>query len=195
MVVNINKINKFLAEKLNFVILRGFPRHSVRFAKKKFGRNPVTVVEIGTFEGYNAESILKNLNVKKMYIVDPYLEYEDYFTSEPEKTKLNLSVAQRKAKNRLKKYSNKIVWIRKTSDDALKDIPKNVDFIYVDGNHEYEYVKKDMENYYEKIGSKGILAGHDITSFPGVGEALVEFCSEKKIKPSITVTDWWVEKK
>ena len=188
-------INKFLSEKLNFVILRGFPRHSIRFAKNKFKGNPIVAVEIGTFEGYNAKSIMKELNVKKLYIIDPYLGYRDYIVSESEKTTSNLSVAEKKARKKLRKYSGKIIWIKDTSDNALSKVPDNVDFVYIDGNHEYEYVKRDMVNYFKKIKDGGILAGHDIASFPGVGEALIEFCSERKIKPMITITDWWVVKK
>lgn len=180
-------------EKFNFVILRGFPRHSVRFAKKHFRNKGVIAVEIGTLEGSNAKSILKELNVKKLYIVDPYENYLDYSNSEPNTVK-KLRKYQNRAKRRLRKHGDKIIWVKKLSDDAIGDIPPEVDFVYIDGNHEYEYVKKDMENYSKKLKKGGILAGHDITSFPGVGEALVEFCSERKIKPRITVTDWWVVK-
>ena len=115
--------------------------------------------------------------------------------SESEKTTSNLSVAEKKARKKLRKYSGKIIWIKDTSDNALSKVPDNVDFVYIDGNHEYEYVKRDMVNYFKKINDGGMLAGHDIASFPGVGEALIEFCSERKIKPMITITDWWVVKK
>jgi predicted O-methyltransferase YrrM len=188
-----NKINRFFADKFNFVVLRRFPRHSTRFAKKHFRNRGIVAVEIGTLERYNARSILKELNVKKLYVVDPYENYSDYASSEPETVK-KLKWYYRTAKKRLSRYADKVVWIKKLSDDALDDVPKDVDFVYIDGNHEYEYVKRDMENYFKKLKKGGVLAGHDIASFPGVGEALVEFCSERKIKPRITVTDWWVVK-
>jgi len=192
--LNYNKINRFLMEKFNFYVLRGFPRHSTRFAKKHFQNREIVAVEIGTLEGDNAKSILKELNIKKLYIVDPYKNYLDYANSEP-KTVKKLKKYQKRAEKRLRKQKNKIVWIKKLSDDAVQDIPSGVDFIYIDGNHEYEYVKKDMENYFKKLKKGGILAGHDIASFMGVGHALVDFCSKRKIKPRITVTDWWLIKK
>ena len=189
-----HKINRFLSEKLNFVILRGFPRHSTRFAKEYFKNKKITAVEIGTYEGYNAKSILKELNVGKFYIIDPYENYFDYASSEPD-TVTTLIRARAKAKKRLNKYKNKITWIKKHSEDVVEDLPSEIDFIYIDGNHEYEYVKRDMEIYYKKLKKGGILAGHDIASFSGVGHALIDFCSERKIKPVITVTDWWLVKK
>lgn len=181
-------------ENFNFVILRGFPRHSIRFAKKYFKNKKITAVEVGTYEGRNAKSILKELNIEKFYIVDPYENYSDYASSEPE-TVTELIRAKKRASERLKGYKEKITWIKKRSEDAIKDIPFGADFIYIDGNHEYKYVKKDMENYFEKLKQGGILAGHDIASFIGVGHALIDFCSERKIKPWITVTDWWLIKK
>jgi len=193
MVLNFHKINRFLVENFNFVLLRGFPRHSTRFAKKYFKNKEITAVEVGTYEGYNAKSILKELNIGRFYVIDPYENYSDYASSEPE-TVMKLVKAQKMAKRKLKKYLKKIVWIKKRSEDAIKDLPE-VDFIYIDGNHKYEYVKKDMENCFKKLKKGGILAGHDIASFHGVGEALIEFCSERKIKPRITVTDWWFIKK
>ena len=99
-------------EKLNFVVLRGFPRHSTRFAKEYFKNKKIIAVEIGTYEGYNAKSILRELNVGKFYIIDPYENYLDYASSEPD-TVTTLICARAKAKKRLKKYKNKIIWIKR----------------------------------------------------------------------------------
>jgi len=49
------------------------------------------------------------------------------------------------------------------------------DFIYIDGCHKYECVKKDIENSLKKLKRGGILAGHDFTNEPhlqGVYEAV-----------------------
>lgn len=52
-----------------------------------------------------------------------------------------------------------------------------------------------MENYFGKLKKGGILADHGIASFPGVGHALIEFCSKRNLKPMITISDFWVIKK
>ena len=36
------------------------------------------------------------------------------------------------------------------------------DALFIDGNHSYEYVKKDLENYWEKVRHGGIVALHDV---------------------------------
>tara|TARA_A100001515_G_scaffold144987_1_gene151167 strand:+ start:2178 stop:2837 length:660 start_codon:yes stop_codon:yes gene_type:complete len=35
------------------------------------------------------------------------------------------------------------------------------DAVFIDGNHSYEYVKKDLENYWHKVKDGGIIALHD----------------------------------
>ena len=44
--------------------------------------------------------------------------------------------------------------------DSLDD--NNYDAVFIDGNHSYEYVKKDLYNYSKKIRPGGIIALHDV---------------------------------
>ena len=43
-----------------------------------------------------------------------------------------------------------------------KEIDELYDAVFIDGNHSYEYVKKDLENYWPKVKSGGIVALHDV---------------------------------
>ena len=42
------------------------------------------------------------------------------------------------------------------------DIDETFDALFIDGNHSYEYVKKDYENYRDKVKPGGIIAFHDV---------------------------------
>ena len=42
------------------------------------------------------------------------------------------------------------------------DIDELFDAVFIDGNHSYEYVKKDLENYWHKVRPGGIVALHDV---------------------------------
>ena len=42
------------------------------------------------------------------------------------------------------------------------DIKGEFDAVFIDGNHSYEYVKKDLENYWPKVKPGGIVALHDV---------------------------------
>jgi len=179
-----------LFSKFNLGIVKIFPRHSTRLAKTIFGNRPIIAVEIGADKGKNALNVLRTLSIKKIYLIDPYENYE-------ERSKKEMSSAEIEAKKRLKPYKNKIIWIKKFSDKAFKDIPNEIDFIYIDGNHEYEYVKKDIENYYPKIKKGGILAGHDISNpkyGKGIIKALMEFSIKNNLIFEISRTDWWIIK-
>ncbi len=150
-------INKILS-RFNIGLVKKFPRHSTRIAKKLFKNKPITAVEIGTDKGSNARSILETLNIGRIYLIDPWEEHGEYH-----RTQEDLSNAEKEARKRLNKYSSKTVFIKKYSDEAIKNVPDKIDFIYIDGDHSYKQTKKDMENYWPKIRKGGIFAGHDIT--------------------------------
>jgi len=157
-----------------------------RYINRKIG-NHLVVVEIGTLAGRNAIRMLKILPIKKIYLIDPWLECPDF-------TQAQLDYHYKEAARRLRKYKEKVVIIRKFSSDAVDDIPNGVDFVYVDGNHEYEAAKEDMENYYKKVREGGIIAGHDVLR-PPVIKALCEFTTKENQQAYIADPDWWVIKK
>lgn len=175
---------------LGFQIKRGdfFFRPSTR-EMKSLNKKRIVCIEIGTYKGKNAWNILKNLDIEKIYLIDPYKLYDDS-TSQIGKDKKFLNV-EKIAKKRLKKYKN-IVWIKKMSEDAVKDVPM-ADFIYIDGNHEYEFVKKDIELYCPKLKKGGIIAGHDADR-KSIFKAVSEFCVKNKLECGIKEKDWIIRR-
>jgi len=161
--------------------------------KAREGNKELVGIEIGTWEGRNAEHILKTLNMKKLYLIDPYAQYEEY----PDFKNQQLVNAQIEAIKAVSQFRDKVVWINKFSDEAVKEIKEQVDFVYIDGNHEYEYVKKDIANYYPLVKEGGYIGGHDIQSgysphIRGVLKAVLEFVKDKQL--FILGADWWVIK-
>ncbi len=187
MIGKIIEINQWIRKKYGVGIAIYPYRTSIDFIKKKFGGKELICAEIGTFEGGNAEYILKNLNIRGLYLIDPWESYDRY-------NQVKLNKAYKKTLKRMKKFKSKVVILKKFSSDALSDIKELLDFVYIDGNHDYKFVKKDMENYYKKLKKGGVLAGHDIY-LSGVSKALCEFVNEKKLQPHIWSMDWWIIKK
>ena len=185
---------KLVAPKIfeNVVSMR-VPRGMIRAVKQKFLDQSLIGVEIGVFEGWHAENIIETLNIKTLYLVDPYEAYVDNWdrTSSEDLTK-----AFGVARHRLAPYRDKVVWVKKPSEAAAKNIPDDLDFVYIDGNHNYEFVKKDVELYYPKIKEGGILGGHNFEiNFMGVPKAVIEFTARKGLKlEGKSPSDWWVEK-
>ena len=57
--------------------------------------------------------------------------------------------------------------LRKTSMQALNDIDDNsLDFVYIDGNHDFLNVTQDIHYWLKKVKPGGILAGHDYVYYP-----------------------------
>ena len=67
-------------EKFNFILYKDLPRGSVKLAKKHFNSKPIIAIEIGVSNGKNSKSILNELNISKLYLIDPYLSYRDICT-------------------------------------------------------------------------------------------------------------------
>jgi hypothetical protein len=133
-------------------------RPSTLYAKLLFQDKPITATEIGVFAGMNAETILENLNVETLYLVDPYKPYLDARPVEAEETNKAFRIM---AHNVMAKHNGHTRFLRMTSDEAVNKVPNYQDFIYVDGLHTFAQVTRDMEHYYPKLKQGGLLAGHD----------------------------------
>ena len=60
----------------------------------------------------------------------------------------------------------------KTSEEAAPSFEDNsLDFIFIDANHDYQAVLRDIELWYPKVRPSGLVAGHDYT-WPEVKEAV-----------------------
>jgi len=180
--------SKLLSKKFyHYLDLIHPPTRPATFYVKSHHKKNLIVVEVGTELGFNAISMLQELSIQKLFLIDPY---EDYVMANRLQKIGNIQLKE--ATKRLSKYRNKTVFIRKYSDEAINDIPDNVDFVYIDANHDYSYVKKDIELYYKKIKKGGVIGGHDFsTDTPGVCKAILEFVDKNNLKLMGADRDWW----
>jgi len=153
---------------------------------------PLKGIEIGVKGGRNAYYILTGLPIKILYLIDCYdekcLQYKPIMEQEI-----------------LNKYPEKTHFIYKKSIDAINDVPKDLDFVYIDSDHTYETTKNEIKLYYEKVRKGGILGGHDY-GIKDIEIAVQEFVQKNKLKLYIKydrfdpdsktkrAIDWWVIK-
>lgn len=169
----------------------------VEYLKEHYGDRELTGVEIGVYTGANALSMITNLNIQKLYLVDPYIEYSEYDKAElgAVKYQIPLEATYKQALADLTPYKS-IQFIRQKSQDAVDKIPE-VDFVYVDGNHAYEYVKQDIESYFPKLKQDGVLGG-DNFELKSVLHAVGEFtCNNGLVlytKPYEYYAEWWFKR-
>ena len=65
----------------------------------------------------------------------------------------------------------------------MRLILKNIDFIFIDGGHDYKTVKNDLEQSFKIINKNGTILCDDwnLSQALGVREAIKDFSKEKKI--------------
>lgn len=113
-------------------------------------------VEIGTQYGKFAATICRANPDLQLTCVDPWSNYRDRRRSTQEKQD-EIYAAAVKA---LEPYRVKIV--RRTSLQAVPMFAAaSLDFVYIDGNHEFDYVMRDLIEWQPKVRSGGIVALHD----------------------------------
>lgn len=168
------KIAKLLLPNTQIGKPSNLPRPMTQALKQRFGDKELAGVEIGIRSGLNAENILSYLNIKKLFLIDPCYSP--------------------KAEKRLKRFSQAIFAIAKSSEVVIS-LPSGLDFIYIDGDHSYEAVIQDIELYYPKVKSGGIIGGHDFAiSHLGVCKAVMEFVQKNNLKLQGHIHDWWIIK-
>lgn len=173
------------------------PRTSTNFASEMFKETEVNCAEIGVALAINSESILLMLNVKQMYLIDPYTTYTIPYrwrkkTIPESLQKERLLLAQ----ERLQRWTSKCTWLLEPSADAASKIPDNhLDFIYIDGKHSYQAIHQDLSLYYPKMKKGGILAGHDFTGdWLEVVRAVMDFAESYNLELQTRQADWWIIK-
>ena len=122
--------------------------------------------EVGVEQGVFAEIICKAPDVKKLYCVDAWKSYRPY-RDHVRQSKLDMFYDI--TKERLLGYN--VEYIRKFSVDAAKDFEDgSLDFVYIDANHSYDFVKQDIAAWAPKVRSGGVIAGHDYIRRKGQDE-------------------------
>lgn len=132
-----------------------------------------SIVEIGSWKGKSTiwlGSGSKNGHNVKIYAIDPHKG-----SSEHKKTHGTVSTFEDFCRNMTKaKVESIVIPVVKTSEEAAKDFYEDIELIFIDGAHEYNYVKLDFELWFPKVVDGGIMAFHD-TDWIGPKKIVEEF--------------------
>jgi len=138
--------------------------------------------EIGVAAGGFAYNVLLKMQPSKLYLIDPWqygmqADVETLpLTPEIQKNRdqMYLQVC-----NVFAPYPNVEV-IRAKSQDVANQFPDQYfDYVYIDGEHSYEAVKRDLNNYYPKVKVGGHIIGDDY-GWAGIADAVQEFLKAHK---------------
>jgi hypothetical protein len=147
-------------------------------------RNYKKGIEIGVFAGGHAAAILRT-DIELLIGVDPYKIYKEggmpsSICNQDDFDCLYSVVLERLGNKRY-------VHFKLTSDDAfilIKKIWGDFDFIFIDGKHTYDQIKRDLDNYSSLIRKGGVIACHDYNHpfYPKLTIAIDEFAREHNTK-------------
>ena len=150
--------------------------------KQLRGKRGLVGAEIGVDQGHHAYAILNELDIAKLFLIDPYSRYSDKIKA----SQARLTDRFHTSVKFLSRYNKKVAWLRMQSSQAAALIADNsLDFVYIDGSHERDLVKQDFELYYDKVKPGGLVAGHDYTLHEAnnqVVSAVNEFAAAKGLK-------------
>lgn len=116
--------------------------------------------EIGVRHGDTAEYLLsRSNNCLHLTLVDPYVAYMDvgYQFTQAEQDEICAKMEKRlsKYKSFYEFHQNYSIPVAKSYDN------ESFDFVFIDAEHTYESCKADIEAWYPKVKSTGLLCGHD----------------------------------
>jgi len=153
---------------------------------------PRTIIEVGSFVGMTSLVLAERADV--VLCIDtwdgPYFK-GDQASDEYLHAGGADRIFKQFRKNTAPLLYQKIFPLRGSSLEFAFDWPFQVELIFIDANHHYEFVKRDIEAWLPHVMWGGVLAGHDYSKWEGVTRAVDELLP-KRIVTGESI--WRVEK-
>lgn len=149
------------------------------------------IVEFGSFLGRSTRALADNIKKNGViWAVDPW--NGDYFCENGSKLEtVNTFVMPDFIRNLQDHIDNKTVIPRRLFSYSFS-LPFKVDMVFIDGDHRYETVIKDINKAFSLVKKGGIISGHDYNhpTWPGVKRAVDELIGPIELEEQI----WWTIK-
>lgn len=136
-----------------------------RQAIAKYAKGKRLAVEIGVFEGRTTAVIASCITENgKVFAIDPFFS-----------GRLGISYGKLISRQYLNRQSliSKVQFLKMLSWEAAPLIREEIEFLFVDGDHSYEGIHKDWQDWSVKIKPGGIVALHDTCVIPGREDATI----------------------
>ena len=170
-------------------------------------KKPKTFLEIGVFHGVTARNVCELLN--RIHQKDfKYIGLDLFEQNNENKSEIipnnNFSNPLKKiyfkyikrqnpysleaVENLLQKFKDNAHLIKGNSNIVLKKIDMSkIDYVFLDGGHDYETVKNDLNNCIEVVNNSGTILCDDynLSYAPGVKKAIDEFVEINNFKCEI----------
>ena len=139
--------------------------------------------EIGTWEGEFAFHLNTQLKPEKLFLIDPWKFEPQYprrwYGGGIAKNQNEMTSRYNNVTNNFKDCPN--IEIHRGTINTFVDNnivgDQKIDWVYIDGNHSYEFVLNDLRSVYELMSPSGIISGDDLHS-DEVRQAVFDFINE-----------------
>jgi len=158
-----------LTHTLKFIFGREVPETQTSAKEQEaifnYAREAGAACEIGVFEGFNTALIAQSIGAEStLWGVDPFF-----------KGRLGISYGKVITTMHLRRKSvmSKVRLVSMLSFDAYDVVPSELDFIFIDGDHSYEGIKKDWDIYSGKVKVGGVIALHDTANSSSLAQSQI----------------------
>lgn len=178
---------------------------------KSVNRPTLRVLEVGVAYGYHADSLLTSLPYGSTYTgIDPYradYDGEDFFCDDVSKLfgirnrQDSMNLLFESVRQILKdSFGEHAILFRGDIGEFALQNKNKFDFIWIDGDHRYQAVKRDIEVSWPMLEAGGIMAGDDF-NWPDVESAIREFSQFRGVAlylmTNVSASNyrlWWLRK-
>lgn len=158
--------------------------------------------EFGIFRGHFSEIIMREVEPRKLYVVDPWTKQgrEFFDWGEPPHeidytcfNKLTIAEAKRDATERLKPFGDAVEIVEEFEDNFLQSFKGKLDFVYLDSSHFYKDVLRTLALIDAVLADGGVILGDDWYDDPshysGVCRAVNEFAKSHNYEIALAGQD------
>ena len=139
------------------------PREENRRALLEMMPKGAVCAEIGVWDGFFSAQILEITQPRRLHLVDPWL-FQPEFNNSAFGRDANSDAMEEKFLAVQDRFAGdeRVVIHRCLSHEALAEFGNGeLDWVYLDGNHNYEVVAGDLALSLDKVRADGIIAGDD----------------------------------
>jgi len=185
--------------------------HGETFLKEVLNKKPKSFLEIGVFHGVTARNVCELLyqihgndfkyvgldlfeksDQNKFEVIpstnfkNPFKKFYHQYIARQDPYSIEA------VSNLLKKFKNQVHLIQGNSNQVLKKMDMSkIDFVFLDGGHEYNTVMNDLNSCIDVLKFNGSILCDDynLGSAPGVKKAIDEFVKNSNFKCKIICDD------
>jgi hypothetical protein len=154
--------------------------------------------EVGVLAGDYSEFLLDTIPGLRLMCIDPWVAFESQGQIASQD---KMDHYRRRATARLSGRTVDILAM-KSGEAAAQIDGGSLDFVYIDGNHEFDHVMTDLIAFAPKVRVGGIVAGHDFAHWcnAGVVVAVEAYVCGHDIKPWYVTREqhaswFWVQRR